>query len=429
MNVAMTAVAFFLSLASISCLAVDQAVPDDRIPLKSVLVRKLDVFASTERGLYRALKSERVWRKLQMPSELRPGGVFAKEPLDAKILLYCSPKSPSVQEFKGYDIYSSMDSGLSWALVSDERRFKELLLHPDGTLYAIATIVSEANASLVERDGLRRSVKLNGNGNCETYVDRIFMSGDLGRTWSDISSDIPPGMSLCWLAADPDHPALACLYGQSLRSYALQAEDKSYSKWTATPFGFPNQTDGDFLRPHYSTGSKSPLYMLSANLSNYFSYPFDDAVRLPAFLIAVAKEAYLFKRNEPLTVAVEVRFLLKEPEPRVLDIDEEYGFWGLRCIDPDGKRGKDKTLSMRSRETAESLNERILASPSLSVHPLCFGHPYARNLDLSKLFDFTKNGVYRVRLIYNSSGSVADGSRGEWRGLFSSQVFTVTIEE
>ena len=109
--------------------------------LRSVCVKPDNVFAANRSGLYRADQEHRAWERLDVPAQMPPGGQFARLPDGSDLLIY------TVSEFDQYNvprrdayrfgIYLSRDSGDSWELISERDDYGPVLLHEDGTLYAI----------------------------------------------------------------------------------------------------------------------------------------------------------------------------------------------------------------------------------------------------------------------------------------------------
>jgi len=90
------------------------------LPLRSVLRRDKDVFASNAAGLYRAELPGKTWKQLPLPDSMPVNGYFADQPADSKLVLYYTPKwittktTDTKTEVNG--LYVSKDDGRTWRL-------------------------------------------------------------------------------------------------------------------------------------------------------------------------------------------------------------------------------------------------------------------------------------------------------------------------
>lgn len=362
--------------------------------LRSVLVRRDEIFVSCPKGLYHTLKSEKQWVPLSIEDRIPLDGYFAAQSPTSSSIYYFTPrwigwKIPSINN-KTFGLYRFDLAGKKWKLLSAEHDFVHIFIHDDGVIYGITNL---------------------------THYNRILMSVDSGEHWQDISNGIGKGIQLLRIFQDPDHKELVCLSANCIRGLVLHANDKNY-EWKITKewdWWRPRETDDLFFAPSYSTGSS--LYMHAATLSNYFDYPFGSRTQMPSFQIAIGR-SYAFKQHEKMVLPFEIRFLDNVGTAvTLLDMEGETAFWGLRRILPDGKREFVWPARVGSRE-----------SRTLKSHVLNKKQPYARSLDISALCEFSKLGTYRVQLIYDS-GWLADRTKGEWPGSFCSPVFELKVTE
>lgn len=271
------------------------------------------------------------------------------------------------------------------------------------------------------------------------------MSKDLGKNWRDIT-----GKSfgdILSIFADPDHPNLICLVGNSMRNYVFQVSDESY-QWEATrewEWRREHQkTQEDFFSRYYST--TTILYQLDATLANYFAYNFGNSTTLPGFDIVPQKSVYEFEKSEAKPVQISVPFLFKPIiehktelwamllpylTTKLIDQEKGLGLWGLKIVDPKGKQisigpaVSDLIYKSRDREkTKQQLREKS----GIQVHEVANDKPYEKVIDLGQLYGFAIPGTYKVQLVYDNSWLV-DQAEGGWGGMFSGQVITVTINE
>ena len=96
-------------------------------------------------------------------------------------------------------------------------------------------------------------------------------------------------------------------------------------------------------------------------------------------------------------------------------------FWGLRVETPETRVKRRPTAP----QSAGAGNPKPIAYQIVELSP---SSPYAREIDLARLGDFSKPGEYRVQLLYDSN-SIPDRSKGVWDGSFTSPVFTVVVRE
>lgn len=437
LNAAIHAVLCAFPLILLASAPTDDSTPrkENEGRIRSVLVPPDEVFASTARGLYRAAVDNREWESLPLDEHMPPGGFFAQQPPTATPIYYFTPKwtARTVAEAneKVFGLYRANSSGESWELRSTEYDFNQVYVHDDGVLYAIVAMTKKISREQAENIGpVWISEEEDERGQRTVSYDRIRMSTDSGRNWRDISHGIGRGMSLCSLFPDPDHKDLVCIVGNSVREYVLQASDKEY-EWQMTrawDWWPDHETEETFFRSSYST--RSTLFLHSATLSNYFDFPFGSRTDIPAFQI-VTDESHAFDRGERVVIPVEVRFLPDRPTVRILDMDGQVGFWGLRRILPDGTReGVAAAIgwSVYKSKSREETKAEIRLSPALATHVLEKGRPYRRSLDISALCDFPRSGTYRVQLIYQSNW-IADKEKGEWPGSFSSPVFEIKVTD
>jgi hypothetical protein len=61
------------------------------------------------------------------------------------------------------------------------------------------------------------------------------------------------------------------------------------------------------------------------------------------------------------------------------------------------------------------------------VSDLSPSSPYEREIDLSRLADFSRPGEYRVQILYDSGGH-PEQDQSVWDGSFTRPVFTVVIQ-
>lgn len=369
--------------------------------IDSVLVREKDAFASTENGLYRALLSDKEWRRLDTPEAMPLGGEFADQPPDSKLVVYY-PRNRGEKIHPG--VYVSKNDGRTWRHGGGEHRFKHLFLHPNGTLYGIAVGFSERG--------------------------EVLRSDDLGATWENMTHDIPRGMLLLDFSRHPDRPDDVILHGNLLRLYVLEL-DRNLQHWEMVAAGWWQRdrptSDEQFLNRRYFT--QTTLYMQQATLGNYFAFPFEGRTRRSALQIVPERLDYEFGREDDKRISVEVRFYHEGDQLRLADAADENVFWRARAILPDGTRTRgvaSRNESIYDARDREKAREDALNAADLRMRELDHEHPYRRTINLDELLQFSQPGTYRLRLYY-SNEYLLDRESGSWLGGFSSPVMTVRI--
>ena len=397
---------------------IDASQPN-QLPLSSVLVREKDVFAANKTGLFRALKADQRWQQLSLPKTMPQNGLFADQPKNSSDIWYFVPdyrlKSMNQPVFQDSDtkvggLYHSRDDGEHWELINKQYEFRTVFLHPNGALYAI----------IEERMLFPKA----------TARDRIISSRDNGQTWSDITGNLGPGGTLASIFRDPDHPDLVCLHANFLRAYIIQAPDDKY-EWQLIRVGDwmeKHTTEESFFYRSYSTGWIG--YGHGATLANYFNYDFGNDTDLPGFNIVPEKKAYVFALCEPAIIKATIQFMPPIPIVKLIDMDNQLGFWGMRVLTPKGERiTVHSTIPESWYESKE--RQRVIdethQSSNFHIHSLSVHRPYSRMVDIGKLYSFAEKGTYKVQLYYDNLG-IADRERGEWPGSFAGEVFEVTIK-
>jgi hypothetical protein len=328
-------------------------------------------------------------------------GMFAEQPRDLAKLYYFAPggvgfRDPSLDKTP-HGLYRYNPSATKWELLSSEYAFEDVYVHEDGTSYAIVGVYQV----------------IRGN---TSYFNRIMMSTDSGRHWGDISNGLGTGFQLFGIFQDPSHKELVCLHANCVRDYVLHAKNKDY-KWESTvawEWRNPKDPDGDFFR--FGEGGLS-YYIQSATLSNYFDFPFGDRTERHAFQMSVGK-SFTFKAHKRAIVPVEIAFFAQGGATEKLpDMDDVRAMWGVMRITPDGKH--EMVYPIRY----EAKDRRGLKSYTVGK-----GQTYKRSLDLSAIRDFSKPGLYRVKILYDC-GWIAKQEKGEWVGHFGGPVFEVRVSQ
>ena len=392
------------------------------LPLRSVLPRTYDVFASNEEGIFRILKDEQRWLRLPTTETMPMNGYFVAQTNDAADIFYFTPRlqtaqNSSIVKKKAFGLYRTRDNGLSWQLLSQDYNFCHVFLHPEGVLYAIVETyfgtpkAQKSGGAQEPRNAQRLGIRQN-----------ILQSRDMGHTWHDITGPMAQqNFQLFGIFADPDNPGLICLNAWSTRGYIMQADNEDYNWQTIVDSAFRknHETDESFFNRYY--GTKSTLYMQQATLANYLQYSFGEEVDLPAFDIVPEQMAFTFPQEGEKTVSFSVQFLPNSPTVKIIDSENTSACWSLRFISPSGKRYDAGQSSARPAMTMQGMK----SSNYQMINVNC-NHPYARTIDLSQLSKFSETGTYRIQLLYDNTRIPGDHN-GRWAGFFGSRIFEVTI--
>ncbi len=425
------------SLLGFRALASEPTRDEATTPLTAVSKRESFVFASTPNGLFRASLETKRWERLKTPSEMPPNGNFAAQPGRSPVVIYVATRSKfnanneRPRPGSRYGLYVTKDNGLTWELVSERDDFGATLLDPSGVLFAVTG-----------DDGINEG-------------DSVLRSTDLGKTWRNITGTAS-GQFMS-LSPDPDHPGLIRIHAWAFREYTLVADDENY-QWR-TVRGRPQvagrRPSNDFFSRNSSSTNR--LYVYPATLSNYFRYDFGDQVSAQALEVVPEKTRFEFARGTRVVVPVRVVFHfdpdtalagprnaaadgrpIPKPTPPVEKFaDQANGtdFWGLRVESvgdqiekyPAGRRVV--TTSFETTPDGKTVSSTH-QPPAVKyrVVDLSPSSPYAREIDLGRLSDFSKPGEYRVQIIYDSGGH-PEQEESVWDGDFTSPVFTVVIRE
>lgn len=416
--------AFAISLG-LSAIAVAQLpIEHQNAHLTSVHWRETDVFAMNKFGIFRADLESRQWKKLEISKSMPLGGKFANVPKESTLLLYVVADRSGAPGDMKYGIYASRDDGRTWEFLSANPDYGEVLLLPNGDLFAVTNPSNLGGPS------------------------RIHVSQDMGKTWRDIT-----GKSfgkIFGIFPDPDHPAQICLRVNSIRNYILQADDQQYlwkttREWDWHPERF--QDSERFFNRGYST--QTTLYMLPATLNNYFEYDFGKGTATPSFDLSQGAPRISVPLGKAVRVPVTIRFLedvahqksvLKDRRSKGLDapefaptivtlLDDESttGLWGIR-VEFEGQRtakGSKVEKEVYKSNDRDAAREKILRETDWKEIQLSASQPYSRQIDLDQLYDFDAPGTYKVQLTYTNS--IGDRDKGHWIGSFSGAPFEVVV--
>jgi hypothetical protein len=161
------------------------------VPLNSFLVRDRDAFVANEWGMYRASKRDLAWRHVEFPLVLPLNGQFADELPDAREVYYFVSWFHGTRDrepWRGIGLFVSRDDGRSWMRVSERDDIEQLVVTPDGSLYA--RCMDRHEPGVISYAG---------------WLCRLLLSEDGGRRWREImrSED-----AVIEIERDAEHPNL-----------------------------------------------------------------------------------------------------------------------------------------------------------------------------------------------------------------------------
>ena len=310
----------------------------------------------------------------------------------------------------------------TWDLISENDRYRQVLLLPNGTLYA-------------------------------TTEDRILMSKDHGKSWKDITgSGFRSFCNYTYIFPDPRHDDLICValvgngigFGKNMLQGIAYAKDERF-QWKQDMRGpFEHATTAEFFRRDCEISFGERFDRPWASLSNYFDYDFQNSIAIEPFDIVPAKSRFEVQAGRAVSIPVAIVFQegfarkmrrwkqlaaagQADPKPKPVSVklpDQKIGLgcWGIR-VAHNGKRieklGPSEAISVSPEKPRENENWQIAEVSEAA--------PYRRTIALSDLYDFSEAGEYQVQLVFNLISYTGGGSEGGMIGRFSGQVFTVVV--
>ena len=382
--------------------------------ITSIVLHGQHIVVSTSLGLREKTSDAKTWSLMPLPPGARPGGCLNKNDVEAAQIYYSPPVSAGGEWTASYcrpglGLWVTTDLGRTWTQVDRAHVFFSVFVHRSGIIYAVGRSAEEVPDPDQE---LNRD---------------LLASKDGGMSWAVIPDYRSQDLSLFPCETNPDHVCVL-LWG-AIRPYRIEFAPepnqwpklsvlKSERAFEAEP------SDEQYLQPGTSTGTSPCCYQLRANLENYSQYPFGSKISLPGMRLFTEDRQYKFRVGERVSVHAAIELMPLDP-PRPLlglpDVDSTEEFWGMRYIDPEGKRGfKPESSKLR----ASGGSEPMVADAT--AHVLKVGQPYRKEIDLSRLLSFDKPGVYRVQLTFDNHTAFKRNA-AEWTGFFSGEPFTVEI--
>jgi len=181
-------------------------------------------FALTKTGVYRKALVDEKWSLLNCPS-----------PIDLEFYFRVTPYSDKVVSFPGLGLYISNDAGLTWTTIYDNISFVAAFISKENILYVDAI----PPTNYFDFEELYGYIRSKYYGYSYYDRDRILMSRDFGKTWKDITGNIPSGARIDRIDEDPYNSSTVCLDGWNIRQYAFQVASSNFGnyKWTKIASG------------------------------------------------------------------------------------------------------------------------------------------------------------------------------------------------
>ncbi len=181
-------------------------------------------FALTQAGVYRKELVSDKWSLLKCPSPIEFGHYFR-----------VTPHSDNLVSFPGDGLYLSSDAGLTWTVIYNNIPFNAAFVSKENILYVAAV----PPTNYLDFKELYRHIRLRYYGIPAHDRNRVLMSKDFGKTWTDITGNIPAGVIINRIDEDPYSSNSVCLEGWVVRQYAFQVASSNLGNynWRKIAFG------------------------------------------------------------------------------------------------------------------------------------------------------------------------------------------------
>ncbi|MGC3988288.1 MAG: hypothetical protein QM796_01130 [Chthoniobacteraceae bacterium] len=446
MNRWMPLLGLCLSVALVGASTVNGASPSatERFPASSIIscfvISGDAVFASTDDGLFQGSLQRQTWEKMKTPPGLLPKGkLLLIGRGNPRLYYYLSDlavlySKQSITPNTG-SLYVSEDLGKTWQEKFHGVFFRNLYVHPNGSLYGrleelrIPRWPYWAPGDREESMKALGSLVFSPDWPDASFRDRkLVLSHDDGKTWEDIANGIPDDYDLGKFFPDPDHPDQACFVGAYSRHLAepmvFQAKNESYA-WEKTP---ENQWHGGVKTRDcfggFRGGSNIDTFVDLSDFYRLRSYVYGGN-SVQAVQIDVEKPTYSFQMGRKMPVKVEVKVVLEGVKWWLLDHLGSAKFWSLQIASPEGKQfwteGGMHDLSIPPEERNAKIAQ-LWKDPALKTITIDDAHSYSTTLDLSRIYAFPKPGKYRLMISHDDAALTNQGG-------IAGPVIEVTIQK
>ena len=181
-----------------------------------------------------ALTQTGVYRKELINDEL--GLLNCPPPIEFGHYFRVTPNSDNIVSFPGRGLYISNDAGLTWTAIYNNVPFSTAFINKENILYVVAIPPTESYLDIKE---LYNYIKSQYYGTSHYDRDKVLISKDFGKTWIDITGNIPRGARIQRIYEDPYNSNSVCLEGWIVRQYAFQVANSDFGnyKWTKMALG------------------------------------------------------------------------------------------------------------------------------------------------------------------------------------------------
>lgn len=402
------------------------------IQIQSVLQRGDTLIAVTERGILEANLKQKTWRALGTPSAMPPHGKLFQQSADSPVIYYfrawyperirnTTPETPAF-------LAISKDAGMTWKNIPlKDRHITNFCPGEKGTLFAI------------ESSQTRPPHSMRGEGTL------LLASQDTGISWKDISGDFQddyeylgqslrqPGKIFVTAAA-----GIGYVDGFLIDEKTCEVQPNEHSVWLY-------EHGDDAHNPGLHTASRTYGDAIHATIANFFRYPFlqsGNDLTVDVVQVQTEKSAYTFRRDGPKIIHVKVVMLEDRPAAKFADFEDERLFWGLHMVmgnERDDvqfppltflKLGEGKVFKPgQTFDEPKNAYNPLMDDTGMKTVTLDIRHPYERDIDLTKFFDFAetrepnfvKKPNFKIQLFHSDTGVIRHG------GAFNSEIIDVTI--
>lgn len=173
-------------------------------------------FAFTQAGVYRKELVSDKWSLLNCPL-----------PIESGHYIRITPHSDNLVSFPGNGLYLSSDAGLTWTVIYSNISFNAAFINKENILYVVAT----PPTNYLDFKELYRYIRLRYYGITPNDRDKVLMSKDFGKTWSDITGNIPAGIRINRIDEDMYNSNSVCLEGWAVRQYSFQVASSNFGNY------------------------------------------------------------------------------------------------------------------------------------------------------------------------------------------------------
>ena len=420
-----------------------------------------NIFAVNDDGMFKADALERTWRRVKLPGYVPLNGRFAEQDRDSRYLLYFAERravktSADIDRYK-YGLYSSVNSGKTWHLISELEDIKQVIQVSNGRIFL------QSGGYYTGKNG-----------------SRVLTSVDDGISWGVVWKK----GSAYGIFKDPHNPNLVCVRYGVIRTVIDQADSEEF-KWLSYQNSSLRKRFFDVLPvpylQRYAIGMNGRYPPILATLDNYFRFDFGTDVKIPRIDIFPRRRVLRFKRDQAKLTTVAITLQAESStgtniasNVEFYDQNRKMDLWGVSLISPSGKRIRKMANLTRtiastrkssvqiplgippSNSSIETIEDKIAAEKKTRMlrekvkndqraqlirrskirkagrfkrKSLRRSKPYIREIDLNQLCNFNEIGMYKVQLTYNSGGLFESGTEKSRELLaVAGDIFTVIIE-